>query len=124
MALLTTSRTIYGMAKEKSLPDNLSIVAKKNRTPWVAIVITLGASSVMALLKNIEFIANLSNIFIFLTFAIINMSLIVLRYKKPNAKRKFMVPGNIGKFPVLIFLGVIASLFMLYYSFMNAFFAI
>ena len=124
MALLTTSRTIYGMAKEKSLPDKLSIVAKKNRTPWVAIVITLGASSVLALLKNIEFIANLSNIFIFLTFAIINVSLIVLRYKKPNAKRKFMVPGNIGKFPVLIFLGVIASLFMLYYSFMNAFFAI
>lgn len=124
MALLTTSRSIYGMAEKKSLPRKLSVVGKKNRTPWLAIVITLGVSIAFAMLKNVEFIANLSNVFIFITFAIINTSLIVLRYKKPDADRKFIVPGNIGRFPVLIFLGIIASLFMLYYSIVNTVMAI
>ncbi|MBS3108778.1 amino acid permease, partial [Candidatus Woesearchaeota archaeon] len=124
MALLVTSRTIYGMSEEKSLPKKLSIVHSKRRTPWLAILLTLVFAAAFALIRNLEFVANLSNIFIFLTFAIINLSVIVLRYKKPNASRKFRVPLNIGKFPVLIFLGIIVSLFMLYYSVVNAFFAI
>lgn len=124
MALLTTSRTIYGMAEKRSLPTKLSHVGKKNRTPWLAIILTFIGAAAFAMIKNIEFIANLSNIFIFLTFATINASLIILRYKKPNIKRKFKVPFNIGKFPVLIFLGVLVSLFMLYYAVVNAFFAI
>jgi len=124
MALLTTSRTVYGMAEKKSLPRKLGEVGKKNRTPWLAIILTFAAAAVFALIRNIEFIANLANIFIFLTFAAINVSLIVLRYKKPNIKRKFRVPLNIGKFPVLIFLGVLVSLFMLYYSVINTIMAL
>ena len=77
-----------------------------------------------ALIRNLEFVANVANIFIFLTFALINLALIVLRYTMPDAKRKFKVPLNIGKFPVLILLGVLVSLFMLYFSVVNAFFAL
>lgn len=124
MALLTTSRTIYGMAEEKSLPEKLSSVYKRNRTPWLAILVTLIVSMAFALMGDIELIANLANIFIFLTFAIINLSLIVLRYKMPNANRKFKVPFNINRFPVLTALGVLGSLMMLYYSVVNTLTAI
>lgn len=124
MALITTSRTAYGMAGQKSLPRKLSEIYKKTRTPLIAIFATFMFSVLFALLGDIELIANVANISIFLTFAIINLSLIVLRYKKPDANRRFKVPLNIGRFPILIFLGVLASLFMLYYSVVNAFFAI
>ncbi len=124
MALVTTSRTVYGMAEQKSLPRALMTVHKAKQTPWLAILMTFIFSVGFALIRNIEFVANVSNIFIFLTFALINAALIVLRYTMPDAKRKFTVPLNIGKFPVLIFLGVLVSLFMLYFSIVNAFFAL
>jgi APA family basic amino acid/polyamine antiporter len=43
------------------------------------------------------------------------MSLIILRYKEPNAKRQFKSPINIGRFPVLAFIGILLNLGMLYF---------
>jgi len=120
MTVVTTSRLAYGMAKEKSLPKFLSLVHKTNRTPYWAVIIVGAITLVLAFVENIELVADITTLFLFITFALVNLSNIFLRYKDKR-KRRFRVPLNIGKFPVLSALGVITALIMLYFSIINFF---
>ena len=122
ITLVTTSRMIYGMSKEGSLPRLFKKVNKKTRTPYIAIFSLMLITLVFVLLGDIEFVANLTNLFLFFTFATVNLSLIVLRYKCKNTKRNFVCPGNIGKFSIVAFFGFVSSLFMLAYVIRNLMF--
>lgn len=117
--LVTTSRMIYGMAKTKSLPFVFSKVHEKTRTPYIAILSLMAASILFVLIGNLKFIANLTNLFLFFTFASVNLGLIVLRYKCRYKKRGFVCPGNIGKFSVIALFGFLSSLFMFVYVIFN-----
>ncbi len=112
--LLSTSRIIYGMSADKSLPKILSHIHKKQRTPWVAIIAVALLAIAFALIGDITFVAGATNFAIFITFAVVNAALIGLRYTDSKQKRPFKVPLNIGKFPVLALLGIITSIFMLF----------
>jgi len=107
------SRMIYGMAKDNAIPNILSKVHKKTKTPWTAILTTMIFSMLFIFLGDIELIANITSLGVFITFALVNLSLIWLRYNKPNLKRPFKVPLNIKKFPVIPFFGLISCLLML-----------
>ena len=56
-------------------------------------------------------------------FLVINMSVIVLRYRDPNAIRGFKVPLNIGRVPVLSVLGILFCGVMLFHIEKKVFFA-
>lgn len=112
VAMIVSSRMMYGMALDKSLPAFLSRLHKKRRTPYFAIFVFMLISIMLLFLGGIAFIANITSLAAFLTFALVNASLIILRYKAPHQPRPFKTPINIGKFPVLAFLGVITSLAM------------
>jgi basic amino acid/polyamine antiporter, APA family len=114
LMLLATSRITYGMAKSNSLPSLIAKVHKKTRTPWVAILLLMIFSILFILIGDIELVANLANFTVFLTFIVINISLIWLRYKQPALVRSFKVPLNIGKFPILAFLGALFSLVLMF----------
>jgi APA family basic amino acid/polyamine antiporter len=62
---------------------------------------------------EIDFVANVTNFTLFVTFVVINASVILLRYRAPEAVRPFRIPGNIGRLPVIPVLGVFSSLFLL-----------
>jgi basic amino acid/polyamine antiporter, APA family len=110
---ITSSRQIYGMAKQKSLPKFLSKVHGKTRTPWIAILITMFVAIIFLFVGEIDLVANITNLFLFLTFAAVNLSLIILRYKAPKMKRAFRCPLNIGRLAVIPLLGLITSLVMM-----------
>lgn len=118
LTMLTTSRMVYGMALQNSLPKIFSKVHEKRRTPYLAIWVIGIITILFVLLGNIGFVADLTTALLFVTFAIVNVSAIVLRYKSPG-KRKFRMPLNIGEFPVLALLGVLTSLTMLVFSLIN-----
>lgn len=107
------SRMIYGMAKDKALPTFLSKVSKKTKAPYTAILAVMVFSIFFIFIGDIELVANITSLGVFITFALVNLSLIYLRYKKPNLKRPFKIPLNIKKFPVIPFLGLISCLLML-----------
>ena len=67
------------MAKEKSLPAVLSLVHKRTQTPWVAIFLLMVLTMLFVLVGDLEFVANLTNLFLFATFGSVNLSLIILR---------------------------------------------
>ena len=110
---ITSSRQIYGMAKQKSLPKFLSKVHGKTRTPWIAILITMFVAIIFTFIGEIDLVANITNLFLFLTFAAVNLSLIILRYKAPKMKRAFKCPLNCGRLAIIPLLGLITSLVMI-----------
>src|SRR3989338_534755 len=121
ITMVATSRLAYGMAKEKSLPKFLSLVHERTRTPWAAILIIMLLTFLFTVIGDIEIVANLTNLFLFITFASVNLSMIVLRYKLKDRKRSFRCPVNIGNFPVITLLGFLSSLGMLVFVLFNLF---
>jgi APA family basic amino acid/polyamine antiporter len=61
---------------------------------------------------DIVIVANITVFAVVITFGAINLSVIILRYTEPNIERKFRIPVNIGKFPVLPLFGLIISAYM------------
>ena len=115
ISLVTTSRMVYGMAEEKGLPKILASVDKNTKTPLLSIFLIMVATLLFILIGDIKFVALLANLGLFITFAFVNLAVIILRYKQPYSERTFKVPISINKFNVPAFLGFIFSLFMLYY---------
>jgi APA family basic amino acid/polyamine antiporter len=113
LMMLGSSRIIYGMSDSLHLPNILSKIHISRRTPWTAIIVTSVLSLLFVFAGDITFVANVDNFTLFVTFFVINAALIVLRYKEPQSVRPFRVPFTIGKFPVLAFLGMLFSVFML-----------
>ncbi len=111
--LIVQSRMTFGMARDDSLPHVLSRLHKKRRTPWLAILLSMMVVLGFIAIKNIRTVAEVANFGVFITFIAVNASLIALRFKAPKARRRFRVPLNIGKFPILPVFGVIVSAAML-----------
>ena len=101
LLLVAASRLIYGMASGGSLPRLLAWVHPRVHTPARAIVLALVVSVGFALSGDITLVAGSTNFAVFIGFAAVNISLIVLRYTQPDLPRPFRVPLNIGRMPVL-----------------------
>ncbi|MCD6495707.1 MAG: amino acid permease [Candidatus Aenigmarchaeota archaeon] len=119
ICLIVASRMIYGISRDGSLPDFLSRVHPKTRTPYIAILITMLLSIGFLFAGDIGFIANVTTTSIFVAFVFVNLSVIVLRYTQPREKRTFRIPLNIGRFPVLALFGLLSSIAMLIYTDIN-----
>jgi len=112
ITLVAGSRMFYGMAKERVYPQILAKIHLKTKTPWVAVLVILIASIAFSLIGDIVIVANIAVFAIVITFAAINLAVIVLRYTESDVERKFRVPINIGKFPILPLFGVGMSVYM------------
>jgi APA family basic amino acid/polyamine antiporter len=113
LMMMASSRIIYGMASSSSLPAALARVHPRTRTPWTAIVAVLLASIAFLFAGEIDFVASITNFTLFVTFAVINASVILLRYRAPDALRPFRIPGSIGRLPVIPAVGIVSTLLLL-----------
>ena len=112
ITLVAGSRIFYGMAKEKVFPSILEKIHFKTKTPWMAVIVILITSIAFTLIGDIVIVANITVFAIVITFAAVNLAVIVLRYTEPDIERKFKVPINIGKFPILPLFGLGISVYM------------
>jgi len=108
--LIVESRMMWGMARDGSLPKKLAKVHKKRRTPWVAILLSTAIAAAFVMTSAMVTIAQVTDLLVFLIFISVNVALIALRYNRPKLKRPFKVPLNIGRFPLLPFLGILISI--------------
>jgi amino acid transporter len=69
-----------------------------------------------ALIGNIETIARIATIFIFVTFIIVNLSVIVLRIHEKDLHRPYRIPLSIKNIPVISVLGMLTTLVLLGYT--------
>ena len=112
ITLVAGARILYGMAKSNSLPSIFAKIHPKTGTPWIAVIGILVTSVVFALIGDIVIVANIVVFAIVITFAMINLSVILLRYVKSEDERPFRVPLNVGKFPILPLFGFIITVYM------------
>ncbi|MBU0668100.1 amino acid permease [Patescibacteria group bacterium] len=111
LSLVAVSRMMYGMAMQSFLPYALSKVHPRRRTPYIAVIIAFLLTVVFSLLGNIELVANLANVSLFVIFAFVNLAAIILRWTIKK-RRPFRMPLNIGNFPVLSAFGFLTSVLM------------
>jgi len=110
LMLLASSRISYGMADAGHFPALLGRVHETRGTPvWANLVVGAGAC-LFTLAGDIGFAAELTNFTLFLTFTVINASVILLRVRRPDLRRPFLVPGSLAGVPLLPAAGVIASI--------------
>lgn len=113
LIMLAASRLVYGMSQERSLPRQLTYINSATHTPVIAIVLIAIVSILFIFVGEIDFIAKATDVLLFLTFVVINLSVIKLRYKMKDEKRPFKIPDLFGV-PVLPILGSIISFAMIF----------
>jgi len=119
--MIVTSRMMYGMARDKALPEGLSKVSTKFKTPALAVLVTMILTIIplgLFFFGDISTVAEATVFGVLITFFLVNLSLIVLRKKKPELERPFKLKPNIRWLPIVSLLGCIAC-FGLFFSFAN-----
>lgn len=120
VGLIVSSREIYGMSRDGSLPQALSRIHPRHRTPWIAVVVSMIFSMAFVLFGHINIVASITDLGTFYIFVFVNASAIALRYRMPQVTRMFRTPLNIGRFPLIPFLGLLASLLLVSHLSMEA----
>ncbi|VVB87941.1 Amino acid permease [uncultured archaeon] len=90
--LLSQPRIFYTMAKDGLLPGIFSSVHPKFKTPYITTILTGIVAMVVAGLFPIEILGALVSIGTLLAFAIVCLSVLVLRRTQPDLPRPFKTP--------------------------------
>ncbi len=114
--MVGSSRVILNMSKETKAMKLLSYISPKRKSPLYALVLILLLMLGFALIGNIETIARIATVFIFITFIVVNLSVIVLRIRQKEILRPYRIPWNINNIPVLSVMGIISTLVLLGYT--------
>jgi APA family basic amino acid/polyamine antiporter len=98
--LIGVSRLTYSMGVHRQMPDVIRTVHPVYRTPWLAIVIFTGAALVMMAVaaqtdSGVAFLGSLYAFGAMLSFTVAHVSVIVLRFRKPDPGQPFRAPFNI-----------------------------
>jgi len=111
---IAASRMIYGLGNEKLLPAFFAKVHRKFNTPHVAIsVVGLLSVLVVLLVKELSTAAEVANLTTLVTFVLINASVVILRFHRPNIPRSFKVPLTIKNIPLPSVAATILCIFMI-----------
>ncbi len=116
-SILGGSRAVFSMARQRVIPDILARISK-NGVPINAVLINGVAIALIIIVTkgDLQLIASIFNFGTLMTFFFINMSLLQLRKKMPEAKRTFKVPF----YPITPILGLISCFALVFYLKTNA----
>lgn len=92
--IIGASRVVFSMGRFKLLPRWFFNIHPKFRTPHRTIIVFSLLGAAMALVGELHFIADLYNFGALLSYIIVNICLIVLRNKEPEAYRPWKLKGD------------------------------
>ena len=106
--LIIASRVIYGMGREGVLPSVFGRVDSFRRTPVVAILFTALLALALSLTGGFEALASTTVLLILAVFAIVNVSVLVLR-RNPVRHQHFQAPFVIPILGAISCLGLLTQ---------------
>ena len=86
------TRVFFVMARDGLLPDRLSSVHPKFRTPWVVTIVTGIFVAIAAAFLPVGTLADYSNAGTLFAFAAVSVGVMVLRFTDPGRPRPFRTP--------------------------------
>jgi len=107
------SRIFFVMARDGLLPKAFAVVHPKFRTPWIGTILLGIVIAIAASFLPISILGDLVSLGTATAFAIVCLSVIVLRIKHPDMERPFRVPGGM----VTAVLGILACLTLASFNF-------
>jgi APA family basic amino acid/polyamine antiporter len=107
--LMSQPRIFFAMSRDGLLPQGVSKVHAKFRTPYITTAITCVIVSIAAGLIPIEVVGEMTSIGTLFAFVVVSMAVIVLRIKSPDTPRPFRVAGG----PIIPVLGVLSCLYLM-----------
>jgi APA family basic amino acid/polyamine antiporter len=111
--MLGLSRLTYSLATHRQIPSIVGRLHPVRGTPYVAISVAAVIALGLAFSSDIEFLAGIFAFGAMLAFTIAHASVIVLRFREPDAPRAFRIPLSIrvrgGSLPLPALVGAVGS---------------
>ncbi|WP_374599200.1 amino acid permease [Brevundimonas sp.] len=89
------TRVFYTMARDGLLPKAFAVIHPKFRTPWIGTILLGIVIAIAASFLPISILGDLVSLGTASAFAIVCLSVIMLRIRHPEMERPFKVPGGI-----------------------------
>jgi amino acid transporter len=105
---------MYGMARDKALPEGLSKISPKYRTPIVAVSLSAVFTIIPIFFGDISIVAHATVFGVLINFFLVNISLIALRKSKPELERPFELKPSFKGYPIIALLGAIICIALLF----------
>jgi basic amino acid/polyamine antiporter, APA family len=113
VGFLSQARIFLGMARDRLLPPAVfGTVHPRFRTPHISTMLTGALICVAAALTPIGDLQNMVNIGTLMAFAIVCAAVMILRLKRPDARRPFRCPLVYVVAPLGILVNVVMMLFL------------
>ncbi|MFH0970444.1 MAG: APC family permease [Candidatus Diapherotrites archaeon] len=118
LLLLATSRLVYGLSSEKTLPRILG--ETHHSQPRNALIISTIGVGLLVLYQDIMFVAHVTDGLLFAVFAIMNAAIIKISLDDKKTFTGFKIPLRWGKIPIPAVVGSILNAGMLFFVEVNA----
>jgi APA family basic amino acid/polyamine antiporter len=110
------TRIFYTMARDGLIPSVFANVHKSFKTPWINTLVVGVLASSFAGFLGLDVLSNVTNVGTLAAFAIVCVTVVYLRYARPNMERPFKTP----LFPAVPILGALMCVFLLMSLMSNA----
>ena len=107
--LMSQPRIFFSMSRDRLLPQGVSAVHPRFGTPYITTIITGSVVALFAGLLRIDVVGEMTSIGTLFAFVVVCAAVMMLRVKRPDAKRPFKVPFGFV-FPAL---GVVSCLYLM-----------
>jgi amino acid transporter/nucleotide-binding universal stress UspA family protein len=109
----SSSRVSFAMGRDHNLPAIFARVHPRRHTPYWAVIFSGGLMIAMAWSLPIEHVAAAADIMFLLLFLQVNLTVMILRHKRPDLERGFRVPW----FPVVPVIAIFSNGILALYLF-------
>jgi len=92
--LMSQPRIFFSMSRDLLLPPGISKIHPKFGTPYITTIITCVVVALVAGFTRIEVVGEMTSIGTLFAFVVVCAAVMVLRIKRPDAKRPFTAPGG------------------------------
>jgi APA family basic amino acid/polyamine antiporter len=112
LGVVAASRMAFAMARRSDLPRRLARVNHNGSPQQATLAVVLGAS-VFVLWGEFTVIAGATDALIYVMFLAVNVIVVILRLRQPDAPRMFRIPWSIRNIPVFPILAFGVTVWML-----------
>ena len=107
--LMSQPRIFFSMSRDRLLPQGVSKVHPRFGTPYITTIITCVVVALVAGLTQIQVVGEMTSIGTLFAFVVVCAAVLVLRVKRPDAKRPFRVPLG----PIFPILGILSCAYLM-----------